>query len=242
MPSKTTVARARLRAHILDIDIYFDTIFKVLEADATQCALDVFGHGYSARIRTREGSLLVEAAILTGSVLTFAGGITLGTQKFLVDYPKMKDGLAIFLEDARKFAQTFRALFATDTNQLPIEELSFEAEAPAPEQLLEFVEAIMSIGEARTVQERHRQIENSYAIAKALRTTLSERDKEQLLSLLSTEHTAQLTEYKALILSPPKTYLTDDEHVAHGAGPRRVGERTSIPRRRTFNRSKTINL
>jgi len=244
MAKKTTVARARLRAYVPDLDIYFDTIFEFLEADATGSALDVFGHGYTARIRASEGALLIEAVILTGSVLTVGAGTVLGIQKFLVDYPKMKAGLTVFLEDARKFGQAFQARFTADTKHLPLEELSYEAEALAPKQLLEFFDTITSIERAATLQQRQKEIENSYKIAKRLRAALSDSDKERLLSILNKEKAAHVGKYKMLLLEATGTRTSGEEVALRLLGAPKTAETgcSLTPRRRHFRHSKTINF
>jgi len=238
MAKETAIARARLRAHVFEVENYFDRIFELLEVDAVTSALDVFGRGYTARIRASEGSLLLEAVVSTGAILGVVGGAALGAQKFLVDYIKMKEGLAAFIKDAKKFGQAFQARFAVDTKELPLQEESYEAEALAPQQLLEFLEIIDSIDEATTVQERRRRIEVSYKIAKRLRSILSERDKEHLLTILSGKQATSVGKYEELLL----------EHTG-GKGPARSsgrsetkGGRGLIPHRPLLRRSKTIKL
>lgn len=238
---RSLVARVAMRLHVpIVTDQDFDRLFDALEESAKASAVQIFGLGYGAKIRAREGSLIV-----TVTVLGAVGATILGTQKFLVDYPKMKDGLAELADDAKRFGSRFRGLFLRDAHAKPDDIEAFEAKPLAPQQVIDFLDDLAKVESQRGQMDPAELDARRQTVLRKLdkvRLLLSAADREGLLKILEQKDLSDLDRYRAVIRgeheigqsSAPAMYREFDL-----LGPDSQAT-ISGPRRRRRSRTKTI--
>ena len=220
--------RIKLRVHELS-DEEFEAFFEVLERTATSTAKEVFGHGYRAKIQAREGSLFLEVTIVGGAI----GALILGTQKFLLDYPKMKLGLAELIDDSKTFVSKFRERFLQKAPLKPPQIEKFEGKPIAPLQLITLLDELAAIHELRDTEKARRVGVDALRLRDALQKSLSKVDWDLLVAAIK-PRLLEIEKYRPNLESErlARSIARSDE--------RGRVRRTEPPRRR--RRSKTIEL
>ncbi len=223
------IVRTWIKLRVREIsDEGFNTYFDALESTATRTAREIFGHGYQAKLRAREGSLFLTVTIVGGAI----GGLILGTQKFLADYPKMKLGLAEIIEDSKTFVLKFRERFVHKVNAKPDEIEKFEGKPVAPLQLIELLDQLAAIHEQKDAERTRRVSVDALRLRDALQKSLSKADWE-LLEAAMKPRLLEIEEYRPQL---------EAERAARSITPSFEPNRAPRAQRRKRRRSKTVNL
>lgn len=227
---ESIIVRTRVKLRVEELsDEKFEEFFEVLEGTATSSAREVFGHGYRARIQAREGSLFLEVTIVGGAI----GALILGTQKFLVDYAKMKAGLADLIDDSKTFVSKFRERFLQKARVTPPQIEEFNGKPVAPLQLITLLDELAALNDLKDAEKARRIGVDALRLRDTLQKSLSKSDWDLLVAALGPK-LLEIEKYRPSLELRRRHDLLGPSYERGRVG--RIGP----PRRR--RRSKTIDL